>query len=68
MAFTTRDRGNDLVFGRNCATDRVDNAGRWWYNACSRIMLNSEYNNTYMAYLYNKWNALRFTEIKIKPR
>ena len=63
MASTTRDRDNDLVFGRNCVTDRVGNAGGWWHNVCSHFMLNSKYNNTY---LYNKWNALRFTEIKIR--
>jgi len=39
MAFTTRDRDNDIYDG-NCATDFK---GAWWHKACHRSNLNGLY-------------------------
>ena len=65
MPFTTRDRHNDK-WGRNCAVYFVGDSGGWWYNACSYILLNNQYKNTYGIYL-SGWKALSFTEMKIRP-
>ena len=40
MKFTTRDRDNDM-WNRNCASDH--NRGGWWYNTCTHINLNGNY-------------------------
>ena len=40
MMFTTRDRDNDLD-GANCASDGL--RGGWWYNRCTPINLNGNY-------------------------
>ena len=67
MKFTTRDRDNDK-FVLNCAVNAAnDNAGGWWYNVCSNIFLNNQYNNYYSVYLNNQWHSLPFIEIKIRP-
>ena len=66
MKFTTKDKDNDQ-WSKNCAVDEVGNAGGWWYNACSNIWLNNQYKNQYGIYLHNKWIALSFVEMKIRP-
>ena len=67
MQFTTRDRDNDK-WSWNCAADNVGgNAGGWWYNSCSHIFLNNQYNNYYSVYLNNQRHSLPFIEIKIRP-
>ena len=40
MMFTTRDRDNDR-WGDNCASEQQ--RGGWWYNACTRINPNGNY-------------------------
>ena len=40
-SFTTRDRDNDRNFFANCASSRY--RGGWWYNECTRISLNGDY-------------------------
>ena len=40
MMFSTRDRDNDRSAG-NCASDYY--RGGWWYNMCTRINLNGDY-------------------------
>ena len=67
MKFTTRDRDNDR-WGAHCALDHVDKSGGWWYNHCSRIRLNHQYNNKYTIYLNGQWYALSFAEMKIRPK
>ena len=67
MKFTTRDRDND-GWGRNCAVHHVgNNAGGWWYDACSFIRPNHQYNNRYSIYLNGQDHSLPFIEIKIRP-
>ena len=67
MKFTTKDRDNDR-WSKNCAvSDAGGNAGGWWYNQCSNIFLNHQYNHKYTIYLNNEWHPLPFIEMKIKP-
>ena len=67
MKFTTRDRDNDKWTGQNCAARDSGNAGGWWYNSCSYIQLNHQYNYTYAVLLNNQWHSPPFIEIKIRP-
>ena len=68
MQFTTRDRDNDKGNNYNCAVHHAGgNAGGWWYNFCSHIFLNNQYNNYYSVYLNNQRHSLPFIEIKIRP-
>ena len=68
MKFTTRDRDNDKYAGYNCAVHSADrNAGGWWYNFCSNVFLNHQYNNILSVYLNGQWYSLPFIEIKIRP-
>ena len=39
--FTTRDRDNDGLDNTNCASDR--HRGGWWYDSCTDINLNGDY-------------------------
>ena len=67
MRFTTRDRDNDNWYN-NCAVHHAGgNAGGWWYDACSHINLNQQYNNRHSAYLNGQWHYLPFIETKIRP-
>ena len=67
MKFTTKDRDNDQ-WSNNCALSGAGgNAGGWWYNQCSYIFLNHQYNHTLTIRLNNKWYPLPFIEMKIKP-
>ena len=67
MPFTTKDKDNDK-WGNNCAKDYASgNVGGWWYNSCSHILINHQYNNRYGIYINKVWKAMSFTEIKIRP-
>ena len=69
MKFTARDRDNDKGGGGyNCAVHSAgNNAGGWWYNYCSPLYLNHQYNHRSSAYLNGNWYSLPFVEIKIRP-
>ena len=69
MKFTTRDRDNDNSGGSfNCAVQHLGgNAGGWWYNYCSHIYLNHQYNHRYSVHLNGQWHSLPFIEIKLRP-
>ena len=41
--FSTKDRDNDALSGRNCAVDYRH--GAWWYNSCGFSNLNGKYRN-----------------------
>ena len=62
MPFTTKDKDNDKS-PENCAKDQVGKAGGWWYNACSHIRLNHEFNKHGL----DRLNSLSSTEMKIRP-
>ena len=62
MKFTTRDQDNDR-WSSNCAT----NNGGWWYNRCTYIFANREYNIITIR-LNGQWYSLPFIEIKIRPK
>ena len=67
MKFTTRDQDNDLG-PQNCAViNGVNNPGGWWYRDCAAILLNGLYNSPYVIWLNNRWYALTFVEMKIRP-
>ena len=67
MKFTTRDRDND-PWGINCAVNHGGgNAGGWWYNDCSHINLNHQFNHSYSVFLNDQWHSLPFIEIKSRP-
>ena len=62
IKFSTRDRDNDNGGSNyNCAVH--NGGGGWWYNACSLIFLNHQYNHIYSV-LFN--HSLPFVEIKIR--
>ena len=68
MRFTTRDRDNDKRDDGNCALKFLGGkAGGWWYNDCSYLVPNHQYNNNYTAHLNGQWYSLPFIEIKIRP-
>ena len=66
MPFTTKDRDNDN-WSRNFANDRVGHAGGWWYNDCSHIFLDNQYNNYYGIVVNEIWKQVIFVEMKIRP-
>ena len=67
MKFTTKDRDNDNNRG-NCAVNRHgNNAGGWWYDSCSYILLNHQYKHHQLIHLNGKYHSPPFIEIKIKP-
>ena len=62
MKFTTRDRDNDLWSVDNCGQ-----FGGWWYNSCSHIRLNREYENLFIL-LNGQLLSPTFVEMKIRPQ
>ena len=69
MKFTTRDQDNDH-WPNNCAIPARTSGrgGGWWYNRCTAIFLNAQYNNKYVIYLNGQWHSLPFIEMKIRPK
>ena len=69
MKFTTRDRDHDRwSSNHNCAVHNSGGkCGGWWYNYCSDIQPNHQYNSQYTVYLNGQLHALPFIEIKIRP-
>jgi len=73
MAFSTKDRDNDLNSSTNCA---VRCKGAWWYNACLASNLNGLYHHgvhsiSWEGVNWNKWKGSKYSakraEMKIKP-
>ena len=70
MAFTTKDRDNDLWSRTNCA---VEYTGAWWYNNCHVSNLNGQYLGDENDLRGAKWSrfrrnlSLKFTEMKLRP-
>ena len=71
MAFTTKDRDNDIHSSLNCA---VHAAGAWWYNSCHYSNLNGKYlgdttshQGVNWYHWKNKYVSLKFTEMKLRP-
>ena len=69
MKFSTRDRDNDKWNNDNCATNPHvgGKSGEWWYNDCSFIYPNNQYNYTYSIYISSRYQSLPFIEIRIRP-
>ena len=65
MKFTTRDQDNDRC-SCNCAIP--GRRGGWWYNRCTYIYPNSQYNYKYTIFLNGQSHSLPFMEIKIRPK
>ena len=71
MAFTTRDKDNDLS-KRNCA---VAYGGGWWFRSCLNANLNGKYlekDKTHgkgIVWLKGKFRSVRltFSEMKLRP-
>ena len=70
MAFTTKDRDNDVLSTVNCA---VFYTGAWWYDSCQLSNLNGKYmgNKTDYGgirwYHFRGWISLKFSEMKLRP-
>ena len=64
MKFSTRDQDNDRWPTGNCAASN----GGWWYNRCTDIFPNREYNHKSAIKLNGQWHALPFIEMKIRPK
>ena len=62
MKFGTRDEDNDR-WSHNCAI----NHGGWWYNRCTYIYPNRQYNKDTIL-LNGQWLSLPFIEMKIRPK
>ena len=68
MKFTTRDKDND-PWHRNCAIPAHNGrSGGWWFNKCTHIGPNSQYNHPFGIYLDDQWHSFSFIEIKIRPK
>ena len=69
MNFTTKDSDNDQHSSANCTllNGPTQPLGGWWYRSCWRIAPNIIYNRIDGIYLNNKWHALPFIEMKIRP-
>ena len=68
MKFTTRDRENDNWPDHNCAVHHAGgNVGGWWYNDCSYINPNHQFNHSHSVRLNSQWYSLPFIEIKSRP-
>ena len=68
MNFTTKDSDNDQ-WENNCALAYapISPQGGWWYKTCWRIDPNNSYKHFEGIYLSNKWHAISFIEMKIRP-
>ena len=73
MAFSTKDRENDIDSIINCA---VELTSAWWYmSGCEPSNLNGEYlgaNHDYAGvtwyhFKYSQFGSLKFTEMKLRP-
>ena len=71
MAFSTKDRDNDIYSYSNCA---VEWTGAWWYRSCHNSNLNGKYlgNNNgdhkgIIWYYGFRSISLKFTEMKLRP-
>ncbi|XP_070533044.1 uncharacterized protein [Ptychodera flava] len=73
LAFSTKDRDNDISSG-NCA--ETNRSGAWWFSDCGFSNLNGQYLHGYHQQLgkgvfwydFQGWNySLKHTEIKIRP-
>ena len=75
MQFTTKDRDNDKWSSRNCA-QATDVLGGWSFNSCYQSNLNGRYRYGTSSWgtmywhplAYGKQNAMKFTEMKLRPR
>ena len=75
MAFSTRDRDNDLHSG-NCAEEYK--GGGWWYNSCMHSTLNGIYHHDttprageavfWLTFADSYRRSLKFAEMKLKAR
>ena len=67
MAFTTKDRDND-IYSINCA---VSYTGAWWYRNCYLSSLNGKYLGEKIDDRGLRWHhfrrSLKFTEMKLRP-
>ena len=70
LAFSTKDRDNDMWYIRNCA---VQWTGAWWYNTCHHSNLNGKYLANKNNDRGTRWRhfrgslSLKFTEMKLRP-
>ena len=69
MKFTTKDSDNDRWSGNCALTGDGNNGNAWWYNQCSWIHLNRQYNIQQTIYAGHtfKWQYYPFVEMKIRP-
>ena len=70
MAFTTKDRDNDIWSSNNCA---VDYTGAWWYDYCHQSNLNGKYLGDKsdargaVWWHFRRSLSLKFIEMKLRP-
>ena len=70
MAFSTKDRDNDVNSPSNCA---VAYTGAWWYTSCHHSNLNGKYlgnkrdDRGTRWYHFRSFLSLKFTEMKLRP-
>ena len=69
MKFTTRDKDNDR-WSLNCAIPGGNSgrSGGWWFNWCTDIGPNSQYNYHLGIRINDQWHQIQFVEIKIRPK
>ena len=72
MAFTTKDRDNDLHSSSNCATLYK---GAWWFNSChfsdlNGLYLHGKHSNAWEGVNWDLWKGSKYSakraEMKIK--
>ena len=68
MNFSTKDSDNDQYNG-NCALafGPTSPQGGWWYKDCWRVDPNNSYKHYQGVNLSDKWYAISFIEMKIRP-